>query len=106
MQSDLNHLRFLLKASSSLNLFNRNNLLFCVALNDYRYYKVKFIKRYSAKSLENLIEDGLEAQIHWKSIKHPFDGKTKIGFKSNKQENWQNIAWISEKNKKLNLNTL
>jgi len=100
MESDLKHLEFLLKCASSLNLFENNNVTFKVAVNDYRYYKAKFAAKY--KQQPKTIEDGLNAQAYWKDVKHPYDGKTKYGFKSKSSDFWLNFPWVTFKNKYIN----
>lgn len=96
MKQDLNHLKFLLKSASSWNLYEKNPVLFKVAVNDYRYYKEKFRQKYG-KSPE-IVEDNQKTQQLWKYIKHPYDGKVKYGFKTKKQENWYNFCWNINKN--------
>jgi hypothetical protein len=86
-QSSKEHLTALLKAASSLNLYNSNPVTFKVAVNDYRFYKQKHLVIY--KKLD-LIEDGSGAQVLWKEIKHPFDGKVKMGFDLKKREHYYN----------------
>lgn len=91
MEQDLKHLLFLLKAASSLNLFNNNGVLFKVAVNDYRFYKAKFQSKHGKQA--NIVEDGLEAQIYWKFVKTPYDGKSKLGFKTKTVEHHYNNSW-------------
>ena len=85
---------FLQKAASSWNLFQKNPVVFKVAVNDYRFYKQKFLIRHK----KQVIEDGLAAQIYWEEIKRPYEGKIKYGFNVKKQENWYNISWNKNKN--------
>lgn len=96
MDNDLKHLEYLQKVASSLNLFESNPVLFKVAVNDYRYYKAKFAAKH--KQQPNIIENGLGGQVFWKQIQHPYDGKTKIGFKGKFIEHWENIPWLTIKN--------
>ena len=95
MENDLKHLKMLLRAASSWNLYNINPVLFKAAVNDYRYYKAKFIQKHN-KSPE-IVEDGSNAQETWRFIKHPYEGKTKIGFKIKVNNHWYNNPWIKQK---------
>lgn len=86
----IKHLKSLLKAASSMNLFETNPVLFKVAVNDYRYYKQKHLSIF--KKID-LIEDGIGAQTYWKEIKHPYDGKVKLGFDLKRRDYYYNLPW-------------
>lgn len=96
MKHDLIHVMFLQKAASSENLFKKNPILFCVAVNDYRYYKAKFIAKH--KKADLIIEDNEWAKSKWREIKHPYAGKIKYGFKVRKQKDYYNIPWLNKTN--------
>lgn len=94
MKHELNHLKHLLRIASSMSLFAKNPVLFKVAVNDYRYYKSKFKQKH--KKTPELVEDGSDAQIYWREIKHPYDGKVKYGLpKKKRQEHWYNCPWLN-----------
>lgn len=90
MEDELKHLNYLFKAASSVNLFDNNPVTYCVAVNDYRYYRNKFRTKWTRKHLFKLSK---EPEL-WKSIKHPYDGKVKLGFKSRGNiKHWYNVPW-------------
>jgi len=96
MKNDLNHLMYLQKAACSINLFNKNPVLFCVAVNDYRYYKSKFIIKY--KKADLIIENNEWANKKWREVKHPYSGDVKYGYKARKQTDYYNTPWLSKTN--------
>jgi len=93
MKSEKNHLKFLFKAASSENLFKNSPVTYCVAVNDYRYYKTKFLLKYNKKTTIDFKEPEL-----WRQVKAPYEGKKKYGFKSRgKIEHWYNTPWTIKK---------
>lgn len=90
MDNDLKHLELLLKAATSWTLFNKNPILYKVALNDYRYYKEKFKQKH--RKSPDLIENVGSFEL-WKEVKHPYDGKVKYGFDLKVRNNWYNFSW-------------
>jgi len=90
MNSDFEHLNFLFKAASSENLLKNSPVTYCVAVNDYRYYKKKFFAKYKGKVMIKMSKEPEE----WRTIKHPYKGDKKYGFKSRgKIEHWYNVPW-------------
>ena len=89
MEEERNHLKFLFTAACSENLLNNSPVAYCVAVNDYRYYKKKFLVKYNKKTTIDFKEPEL-----WRQVKAPYEGKKRIGFKSRgKIVHWYNIPW-------------
>jgi len=91
----MGHLQALFKAANSLNLFNKNPVLFKVAVNDYRYFKMLYKRK---KIKPSWVEPKVVgANIHWKDISKNYDGSTKYGFRLKPRFIWYNQPFNQKK---------